>query len=109
MAQNILEKKIETQQSDESRGEFELSRRSFIKLLGAGLLITVTEGVSLGRRRGGGQSISVAAPRRTAGTVEGVVRLPAVLPSSGTRAVSAMIRRIRSAVTCSSSAAACVS
>jgi len=61
MAQNILEKKIETQQSDESRGEFELSRRSFMKVLGAGLLITVTDGVSLGRRRGGGQSISVAA------------------------------------------------
>jgi isoquinoline 1-oxidoreductase len=61
MTQKILEKKIETQQSDDSRGEFELSRRSFIKLLGAGLLITVTEGVSLGRRRGGRQSISVAA------------------------------------------------
>lgn len=61
MTQNILEKTLETQQSDESRGEFELSRRSFVKLLGAGLLITVTEGVSLGRRGGGGrQSISVA-------------------------------------------------
>lgn len=62
MTQKILEKTLETQQSDESRGEFELSRRSFVKLLGAGLLITVTEGVSLGRRGGGGsQSISVAA------------------------------------------------
>jgi CO/xanthine dehydrogenase Mo-binding subunit len=62
MAQNIIEKKVGTQKSDDSIGEFELSRRSFMKVLGAGLLITVTEGVSLGRRRGGGrQSISVAA------------------------------------------------
>ena len=61
MAQNILEKKIDTKHSDESSSEFELSRRSFMKVLGAGLLITVTEGVSLGRRRGGGRSISVAA------------------------------------------------
>ncbi len=54
-------------------------------------------------------SRAVAAARRTAGTVEGVVRLPAVLPSSGTRAVSAITRRIRSTATRSSSAAACVS
>ncbi len=34
----------------------EVSRRSFVKILGAGLLITVTEGgVSLGQRRGGGR------------------------------------------------------
>ncbi len=65
MTQEILEKTVDLQQSEasnESRGELKLSRRSFMKLLGAGLLITVTEGVSLGRRRGGGgQSISVAA------------------------------------------------
>jgi hypothetical protein len=65
MTKNILDKTVEPQQSepsDEPRGEFELSRRSFIKLLGAGLLITVTEGVSLGRRGGRSrQSISVAA------------------------------------------------
>jgi len=65
MTQNILEKTVEPQQSepsDESRGEFELSRRSFVKLLGAGLLITVTEGVSFGRRGGRSrQSITVAA------------------------------------------------
>ncbi|NVM56585.1 MAG: molybdopterin-dependent oxidoreductase, partial [Desulfobacterales bacterium] len=65
MTQNILDKTVEPQQSelsDESRGEFELSRRSFVKLLGAGLLITVTEGVSFGRRGGRSrQSITVAA------------------------------------------------
>ena len=47
-------------------GQFELSRRCFVQLLGAGLLITVTEGVSLGQRRGRGsrQSVSVAARLR---------------------------------------------
>ena len=39
-------------------------------------------------------SRAAAAPCRTAGTVLGVVRLPAVIPSSGTRAVSAITRRI---------------
>jgi isoquinoline 1-oxidoreductase len=66
MSKDILTKKVEAQQSepsDEPRGEFELSRRSFVKLLGAGLLITVTEGVSFGRRFGGRsrRSITVAA------------------------------------------------
>ncbi|MFC1738484.1 molybdopterin cofactor-binding domain-containing protein [Planctomycetota bacterium] len=37
--------------SDEPRYEVVISRRSFIKLLGAGLLITVTEPVSFGQRR----------------------------------------------------------
>lgn len=51
-----------SEMSDESGGQFELSRRSFVKLLGAGLLISVTEGVSFGRRRGRSrQSIKVAA------------------------------------------------
>jgi isoquinoline 1-oxidoreductase len=66
MSKDILAKKVEVQQSEpsaEPRGEFELSRRSFVKLLGAGLLITVTEGVSFGRRSGGRgrRSITVAA------------------------------------------------
>ncbi len=41
----------------------EISRRGFVKMLGAGLLITVTDGVSLGQQRGGGarQPITVAA------------------------------------------------
>ena len=40
-----------------------LSRRAFVQLLGTGLLITVTEGITLGqrRRRGGGRPITVAA------------------------------------------------
>ena len=40
-----------------------LSRRSFVQLLGTGLLITVTEGITLGQRRrgGGGRSVAVAA------------------------------------------------
>ncbi|MFH1716221.1 MAG: molybdopterin cofactor-binding domain-containing protein [Planctomycetota bacterium] len=43
--------------------QVELSRRAFVQLVGTGLLITVTEGVSLGQRSrgGGGQSIAVAA------------------------------------------------
>ena len=65
MIKDISAKPIEPQQSgpsDEPRGEVKLSRRSFVKLLGAGLLITVTEGVSLGRRGGGSrQSTTVAA------------------------------------------------
>ena len=52
---------------------------------------------------------AAAAPWRTAGTVRGVVRLPAVVPSSGTRPVSPMISRIFSGATRSSSAAAWVS
>ena len=50
---------------------------------------------------------AVAAPRRTAGTVRGVVPLPAVMPSSGTRLVSARIICTRLTGTPSSSAAAC--
>ncbi|NIP24344.1 MAG: molybdopterin-dependent oxidoreductase [Phycisphaerae bacterium] len=65
MTQKTLEKTVESQQPEPSielRDEFKLSRRSFVKLLGAGLLITVSEGVSLGRRGGRSrQSISVAA------------------------------------------------
>ncbi len=61
MIRDIFAKKLEPQRSEraeEPACEVELSRRSFIQLLGAGLLITVTEGVSVGRRR---QSITVAA------------------------------------------------
>ncbi|MHC4085050.1 MAG: xanthine dehydrogenase family protein molybdopterin-binding subunit [Planctomycetota bacterium] len=65
MIKDISAKPIEPRQSgpsDEPRGEVKLSRRSFVKLLGAGLLITVTDGVSFGRRGGRSrQSISVAA------------------------------------------------
>jgi len=39
---------------DEQRSGFQVSRRGFLQLLGAGLLITVTEGVSFGQRRGAG-------------------------------------------------------
>ncbi|MBM4027414.1 MAG: isoquinoline 1-oxidoreductase [Planctomycetes bacterium] len=35
-------------------GEFALSRRTFVQALGAGLLITVTDSLSWGQRRGGG-------------------------------------------------------
>jgi CO/xanthine dehydrogenase Mo-binding subunit len=47
----------------ETDGQLKLSRRAFVQMLGTGLLITVTEGVSSGQRfRGrGGRSISVAA------------------------------------------------
>ena len=48
---------------EQSGGRIKVSRRTFVQLLGTGLLITVTEGVSLGQRRGGGggRSIPVAA------------------------------------------------
>jgi len=47
---------------EELSSEIELSRRTFVQMLGTGLLITVTQGVSLGQRRsGGGRSITVAA------------------------------------------------
>lgn len=47
---------------EETNGQVKISRRTFVQLLGAGLLITVTEGVSFGQRRGeGGRAIAVAA------------------------------------------------
>ena len=47
---------------EESSGQVKISRRTFVQMLGTGLLITVTEGVSLGQRRSrGGRSIAVAA------------------------------------------------
>ena len=58
MIRDIFAKEFEPQRAEEPVCEVELSRRSFIQLLGAGLLITVTEGVSVGRRQ---QSITVAA------------------------------------------------
>jgi CO/xanthine dehydrogenase Mo-binding subunit len=46
----------------EINSELKMTRRSFVQMLGAGFLITVTSGVSLGQGLGrGGQSISVAA------------------------------------------------
>jgi isoquinoline 1-oxidoreductase beta subunit len=45
-----------------SNSQVKISRRTFVQMLGAGLLITVTEGTSLGQRfRRGGRSIAVAA------------------------------------------------
>ncbi|UCG49828.1 MAG: xanthine dehydrogenase family protein molybdopterin-binding subunit [Phycisphaerales bacterium] len=66
MIEDLLDETVDPQlsgQSDESCQELKLSRRTFVQLLGAGLLITVTEGVSLGRRSGGRSrgSITVAA------------------------------------------------
>jgi len=47
---------------EDSNGQVKISRRTFVQMLGAGLLITVTEGVSFSQRRGGGgRSIAVAA------------------------------------------------
>lgn len=47
----------------EGSSRVELSRRAFVQLVGTGLLITVTQGVSFGQRSrgGGGRSIAVAA------------------------------------------------
>ena len=47
--------------NEEISSEIKLSRRTFVQMLGTGLLITVTQGVSLGQRRSrSGQSIIVA-------------------------------------------------
>ena len=47
---------------EESSGQVKISRRAFVQLLGTGLLITVTEGVSFAQRRSrGGRGIAVAA------------------------------------------------
>jgi CO/xanthine dehydrogenase Mo-binding subunit len=56
MPRETMTKKSEvasTKRSSHPRSEVGLSRRSFVQVLGAGLLITVTEGVSFGQRRGG--------------------------------------------------------
>ncbi len=54
-----------SRRSDHSQREIELSRRAFVQVLGAGLLITVTEEAALsqrrGRGRGGGGARNVAA------------------------------------------------
>ncbi len=55
-------KNLRSEFVEEPSSEIKLSRRTFVQMLGAGLLITVTEGVSLGQRRSrGGRSITVAA------------------------------------------------
>jgi isoquinoline 1-oxidoreductase len=47
---------------EEMNGQVKISRRTFVQMLGAGLLISVAEGVSFGQRRGeGGRAIAVAA------------------------------------------------
>ena len=55
-------KNLRSEFFEEPNSEIKLSRRTFVQMLGSGLLITVTEGVSLGQRRGrSGRSITVAA------------------------------------------------
>jgi CO/xanthine dehydrogenase Mo-binding subunit len=44
-----------SKRSDHAGPEVELSRRAFVQVLGGGLLITVTEGIALGQRRGRGR------------------------------------------------------
>ncbi len=66
MTENTYTKEmLEPQRSEpveEPSCQIKLSRRTFVQMLGAGLLITVTEGVSFGQRRGrSGRSITVAA------------------------------------------------
>jgi CO/xanthine dehydrogenase Mo-binding subunit len=49
---------------DEQRSGLPVSRRGFLQLLGAGLLITVTEGVSFAQRRGSGAGRSATVGAR---------------------------------------------
>ena len=60
MIENTLAEKIIESKSD---GQVALNRRTFVQMLGTGLLITVTQGVSLGQRSRSrrGASITVAA------------------------------------------------
>ena len=47
---------------DEPAGQFKMSRRTFVQLLGAGILVTITGGIAQSQRRGGrGQNIPIAA------------------------------------------------
>jgi len=61
----FTEKELESRRSEsveEPSGQVKLSRRTFVQMLGTGLLITVTQGVSVGQRsRGRGRQITVAA------------------------------------------------
>ena len=55
MTRQVLTKTFEAErptQSDHPEAEGEFSRRAFVQALGAGLLVTVGEGISLGQRRG---------------------------------------------------------
>ncbi|MHC4558948.1 MAG: xanthine dehydrogenase family protein molybdopterin-binding subunit [Planctomycetota bacterium] len=62
---SFTEEKLESRSSEsfeEPSSQFKLSRREFVQMLGTGLLITVTQGVSVGQRsRGSGRQITVAA------------------------------------------------
>jgi CO/xanthine dehydrogenase Mo-binding subunit len=64
---NLTEKTLQLGGADSINGTFcqvELSRRAFVQLLGTGLLITVTQSVSLGQRRRGGRGRSIAVAAR---------------------------------------------
>jgi CO/xanthine dehydrogenase Mo-binding subunit len=64
MTENALTRVFEWQPSPSStppQNEFALSRRAFVQILGTGLLITVTDGIGLGQRRGSGAGLSVSA------------------------------------------------
>jgi CO/xanthine dehydrogenase Mo-binding subunit len=55
----------------EPSSELTLSRRAFVQVLGAGLLITITENAAFGQRGGGGERLAVAA--RIHLTVDGTI------------------------------------
>jgi CO/xanthine dehydrogenase Mo-binding subunit len=64
MARDLATKTLEltpAHVAGESRNEFALSRRAFVQALGAGLLITITEGAALGQRGARGGRLAVAA------------------------------------------------
>jgi isoquinoline 1-oxidoreductase len=64
MTRDILTKIWEVESGKPSggpQGELAMSRRTFVQVLGAGILITVTEGIGLGQRREGGAALPVAA------------------------------------------------
>src|SRR4030042_342760 len=66
MNKDALTKAIEKQDPDlsyEPSSEFVMSRRSFVKLLGAGLLITVTDGISFARQAGRSRESTTVAAR----------------------------------------------
>ena len=66
MSREVLAKTFEEERSERSDNpgfEVGLGRRAFVQVLGAGLLITVTEGISFGQRRGGSRGAPNVAAR----------------------------------------------
>ena len=52
---------------EEPSSQVKINRRAFVQMLGAGLLITVTEGLSFGQRRSRGGAVNTVGSTTTIG------------------------------------------